>query len=63
MAVENLSSEEIDELWEILRCKKEEEIFNAVEEARKESKEGKTIVLSSSEEIKNFFRKMMKDVD
>lgn len=59
--VDHLSGDEIDELREILRKKKEEEIFKAVEDARKESEEGRTIVLSSPEEIKSFFQKMMKD--
>jgi len=61
--VDHLSEDEIDELHAILRKKKEEEIFKAVEEARKESEEGKTIVLSSPEEIKDFFQKMMNDED
>lgn len=61
--VEHLSEDEIDELREIIRKKKEREVIQAVEEARKESAEGKTIVLSSPEEIKTFFEKMMKDAD
>lgn len=61
--IEHLSEDEIDELREILRKKKEQELIEAVEEARKESEEGKTIVLSSPEEIKAFFGKMMKDED
>lgn len=61
--VEHLSEDEIDELREILRKKKEQELIEAVQEARKESAEGKTIVLSSPEEIKAFFEKMMKDAD
>ena len=61
--VEHLSEDEIDELREILRKKKEQEILEAVEEARKESEEGKTTVLSTPEEIKSFFGKMIKDED
>lgn len=61
--VKHLSEDEIDELREILRKKKEQEILEAVEEARRESEEGKTIVLSSPEEIKFFFEKMMNDED
>jgi hypothetical protein len=37
--VEHLSEDEMDELREILRKKKEKEIIKAVEEARKESSE------------------------
>lgn len=59
--VDHLTEDEIDELRNILRRKKEEEIFKAVEEARKESSEGKTLVLSSPEEIKSYFEKMMND--
>lgn len=61
--VEHLSEDEIDELRVILRKKKEHEILEAVEKARKESEEGKTISFSSTEEIKSFFEKLMKDED
>ncbi len=61
--VEHLSEDEIDELRNILRKKKEQELIKAVEEARKESSEGKTLVLSSPEEIKSYFDKMMNDDD
>lgn len=61
--VEHLSEDEIDELRAILRKKKEQEILEALEDARKESEEGKTIVLSSPEEIKSFFAKLMNDED
>lgn len=44
--VEHLSEDEIDELRQILRKKKEEEIFKASEGALKECEEGKTIVFS-----------------
>lgn len=59
--VEHLSEDEIDELQEILRRKKEEEIFKAVEEVRQESKEGKTISFSSPEEIEVYFKRLIKD--
>lgn len=59
--IDHLSEDEMEELREILRRKKEEEIFKAVEEARRESKEGKTVALSSPEEIKLFFEKIMKE--
>ncbi len=61
--VEHLSEDEIDELREILRRKKEEEILEASKEALKEYKEGKTISLSSPEEIKNFFNNLMNEND
>lgn len=41
--VEHLSEDERDELRDILRRKKEQEIIEAVAEARKESAEGKTV--------------------
>ena len=62
-SVEHLSVDEMDELWAILRRKKEEDILKKSEEARKESEEGKTVVLSSPEEIKLFFEQLMKDED
>lgn len=61
--VEHLSEDEMDELREILRKKKEQELIRVVEEARKESSEGKTVVLSSPEEIKSYFEKMMSNED
>ena len=61
--VKHLSEEEINELSEIISKKKERELIEAVEEGRKESKDGKTIVLSSPEEIKTFFEKIAKDAD
>lgn len=59
--VEHLSEEEIDELREILRKKKEQEILKASKEALKEYEEGKTISLKSPEEIKKFFNEMIND--
>ena len=59
--VEHLSEDEIDELREILRRKKEREILEASNNALKEYEEGKTISLKSPEEIKSFFNEMMND--
>ncbi|HEX8460722.1 MAG TPA: hypothetical protein VF623_04810 [Segetibacter sp.] len=62
-SVENLSKEEMVEMKRIMERKwmdiREQEIIEAVEEARRESEEGKTVVLSSPQEIKSFFDKMM----
>jgi len=57
-AVEHLSEDERDELSLILARRKQAELLKASEEARKESEEGKTVVLSSPEEIKSFFEKL-----
>lgn len=59
--VEHLSEDEMDELREILRRKKEKEILKASKEALKEYEEGKTVSLKSPEEIKRFFNEMMND--
>lgn len=61
--VEHLSEDEIDELREILRKKKEQEILEASKEALKEYEEGKTISLSSPEEIKKYFNNLMNEND
>lgn len=61
--VEHLSDDEMDELREILRRKREQEILKAVEEARKESREGKTLVFTSPEEVQSYFEKMINDED
>jgi hypothetical protein len=61
--VENLSFDELNELQVILQIKKEKEILAAIEDARKESAEGKTISLSSKEDIKNFLEKLAKNED
>lgn len=61
--VEHLSEDEIDELREILRKKKEQEILEASKEALKEYEEGKTISLKSPEEIKRFFNNLMNEND
>jgi hypothetical protein len=60
--VDNLSKDEIEELKEVVQLKwleiRRREIADAVAEGRKEHEEGKTIVLSSPEEIKNYFLKL-----
>ena len=62
-----LSKEEMEEMRRILNRKlislKEQEILNAVEEAKREQEEGKTIVLSTPEEIKTYFEKMLENAD
>ncbi len=56
-----LSKEEMEEMRRILNRKlislKEQEILDAAEEAKRDREEGKTIVLSSLEEIKGYFSK------
>jgi hypothetical protein len=59
--VEHLSEDEIDELREILRRRKEEEILKASAEATKEYEEGKTVSLKSPEEIEKFFNSFIND--
>jgi hypothetical protein len=59
--VEHLSEDEMDELREIIRRKREREILEASNGALKEYEEGKTISLKSPEEIKSFFNEMMND--
>jgi hypothetical protein len=65
--VEELSKDELDELKRVVEMRwiemRRQEIFEAAEDARKEHAEGKTVVLSSPEEIKNYFMKMIKDED
>ena len=61
--VEHLSEDEIEELRDILRRKNEQKILKAVEEARQESREGKTLAFSSPEEVRSYFEKMMNDED
>ena len=41
----------------------EEEIAEMIKEGRKEHEEGKTVVLSSPEEIRSCFEKMMEERD
>ena len=50
----------LDERWVSIR---QEEILAEVAIARKESKEGKTSILSTPEDIKVYFSKMMSNED
>ena len=61
--VEHLSEDEINELRQILRRKKEQEILEASKAALKEYDEGKTISLKTPEEIKSFFNNLMNEND
>ena len=65
--VEELSKDELEELKKIVEVRwieiRRQEILEAAEEARREHVEGKTVVLSSPEEIKNYFLKMIHDED
>jgi hypothetical protein len=65
--VDDLSKDEIEELKKVVQLKwleiRRKEISDAVIEARKEHEEGRTIVLSSPEEIKNYFMKMVENED
>jgi hypothetical protein len=60
---EALSVEELEQVKTIAEKewlrKRQDQIIALVEEARKESAEGKTLVLSSPEEIKSFFEKLL----
>ena len=66
-SVEHLSKEEMVEMKKIMERKwmaiREQELIDAVEQARRESEEGKTIVLSSAQEIKSYFEKMINHGD
>jgi hypothetical protein len=65
--IDSLSKEEIVEMKRIIERKwislKQQEILDAVEQAKKDKAEGKTIVLSSPEEIKEYFAKILEDAD
>ena len=65
--VEELSKDELEELKRVVELRwielRRQEIVQAAEEARKEHAEGKTIVLSSPEEIKDYFKKMIANED
>jgi len=65
--VEALSKDELEELKRVVELRwielRRQEIFEAAEEARREHVEGKTVVLSSPEEIKDCFMKMINDED
>lgn len=66
-SVDNLSKEEVEEMRRILDRKlielKEQEILEALEEAKRDRIEGKTITLSSPEEIKDWFNKILENGD
>ena len=65
--VDALSKDELEELKQIVEVRwieiRRQEILEAAREARKEHEEGKTVVLSSPEEIKSYFMKMINDED
>ncbi len=65
--VYNLSKEEMEEMRRILDKKlislKEQEILDAIEEAKRDREEGKTIVLTTPEEIKGYFEKILENGD
>ena len=66
-SVDQLSKEEMEEMRRVLDRKlismKEQEILAAVEEAKRDRVEGKTITLSSPEEIKGWFNKILENGD
>lgn len=65
--LDHLSADEMFELKRLVEKKwvevRRKEISDSFKDARKESDEGKTIVLSSPEEIKGYFSKMMSNED
>lgn len=65
--VEVLSKDELEALKRVVELRwielRRQEIVEAAEEARREHAEGKTVVLSSPEEIKDYFMKMINDED
>jgi hypothetical protein len=65
--VEYLSKDELEELKRVVEMRwielRRQEIFEAAEEGRREHAEGKTVILSSPQEIKNYFMKMIQDED
>lgn len=65
--VDDLSKDELEELKRIIQMRwieiRRQEILEAVEEARREHAEGKAVILSSPEEIKSYFMKMIGDED
>ncbi len=62
-----LTKEEMEEMRRILNRRlislREQEILDAIEEAKRDQEEGKTITLSTPEEIKNYFEKMLENAD
>lgn len=65
--VVHLSIEEMEEMKGILNRKlaekKRQELYEASEEAMKEYKEGKSITLSTPEEIRKYFTDIMNEKD
>lgn len=65
--VDGLSKDEVEELKEVIQLKwleiRRKEIAEAVVKGRKEHEEGETIVLSSPEEIKSYFLKLIENED
>ncbi len=65
--VYDLSKEEMEEMKRVIEKKlislKEQEILAAVEEAKKDRAEGSTIILSSPDEIKGYFAKILENAD
>jgi ribosomal protein L7/L12 len=65
--IKQLSKAELEELKHVVEQKwveiRRAEILEAAAAAKQESKDGKTIVLSSPEEIKGYFEKMMVNED
>lgn len=65
--VDELSKDQLEELKRVVQLRwieiRRQEILEAAEEARREHAEGKTVVLSTPEEIKSYFMKMIGDED
>ncbi len=65
--IETLSIEEMEDVKKVVEKKwlglREQKIMKDVEDARKESKEGNTLILSSPEEIKTYLNKMILNED
>lgn len=66
-ALDTLSPDEIAEIKKVVEQKwqglKQRKLYEDLKEARNESREGKTLVLSSPEEIKSYFGKTSSDED
>lgn len=65
--LDSLSKEQLQEIKRIVERKwisiRQQEILDAVEEAKRDKEEGRTIVLSSPEEIKEYFNKILENED
>lgn len=66
-SLDNLTSDEMVALKKLVKKKwidiRQQEILDIAEKARRESANGETIVLSTPEEIKSYFSKMMINED